>query len=188
MKSPKETRRWRKGSGRKGSRRGRRRARHCARDPCSRTSRARTRRPDVLARRGSGHCCVTSTSLRSNGRSGGSDVRPVQASTGRRWRTTSGIWRPISSVCTKGSTADSTGPSRCAEPSGQAGAVRPVAPRGQDPADRVRAVCRLQQRGRRAATPGDLRLSGLSRTTAARPEGTSSWSSGRRKPSAWSES
>src|SRR5271170_1188987 len=46
-------------------------------------------------------------------------------------------------------------------PQGQAGAVRPVAPRGQDPADRVRAVRRPQPSRRWAATPGDLRLSGL---------------------------
>src|SRR5271157_2862329 len=46
-------------------------------------------------------------------------------------------------------------------PQGQAGAVRPVAPRGQDPADRVRAVRRLQPSRRWAATPGDVRLSGL---------------------------
>ena len=43
----------------------------------------------------------------------------------------------------------------------QAGAVRPVAPRGQDPADRVRAVRRPQPSRRWAATPGDVRLSGL---------------------------
>src|SRR5271166_4496042 len=46
-------------------------------------------------------------------------------------------------------------------PQGQAGAVRPVAPRGQDPADRVRAVRRPQPSRRWAATPGDVRLSGL---------------------------
>src|SRR2546423_4667512 len=48
----------------------------------------------------------------------------------------------------------------CGAP-GQAGAVRPVAPRGQDPARRVRAVRRTEPASRRAATPGDLRLSGL---------------------------
>src|SRR6266480_2176738 len=32
------------------------------------------------------------------------------------WRTTSRIWRSISSVCTPGSTAGSTGPSQCAAP------------------------------------------------------------------------
>src|SRR3954468_22907758 len=44
---------------------------------------------------------------------------------------------------------------------GQAGAVRPVAPRGQDPADRVRAVRPRTTGSCRAATPGDLRLPGL---------------------------
>src|SRR4051794_619921 len=44
---------------------------------------------------------------------------------------------------------------------GQAGAVRPVAPRGQDPADRVRAVRHRATSSCRAATPGDLRLPGL---------------------------
>src|SRR4051794_20237725 len=44
---------------------------------------------------------------------------------------------------------------------GQAGAVRPVAPRGQDPADRVRAVRPRATSSCRAATPGDLRLPGL---------------------------
>src|SRR5208337_2254297 len=46
-------------------------------------------------------------------------------------------------------------------PQGKAGAVRPVAPRGQDPADRVRAVRRPQPSRRWAETPGDVRLSGL---------------------------
>src|SRR5271170_4305896 len=46
-------------------------------------------------------------------------------------------------------------------PQGQAGTVRPVAPPGQDPVDRVRAVRRPQPSCRWAATPGDLRLSGL---------------------------
>src|SRR3954452_11767084 len=44
---------------------------------------------------------------------------------------------------------------------GQAGAVRPVAPREQDPADRVRAVRSRATSSCRAATPGDLRLPGL---------------------------
>src|SRR4029077_14605390 len=44
---------------------------------------------------------------------------------------------------------------------GQVGAVRPVAPRGQDPARRVWAVRRTKPASRRAAAPGDLRLSGL---------------------------
>src|SRR3954451_3699122 len=44
---------------------------------------------------------------------------------------------------------------------GQAGAVRPVAPRGQEPADRVRAVRHRATSSCRAATPGDLRLPGL---------------------------
>src|SRR3954451_19868964 len=44
---------------------------------------------------------------------------------------------------------------------GQAGAVRPVAPRGQDPADRVRTVRHRATSSCRAATPGDLRLPGL---------------------------
>src|SRR3954470_19884019 len=43
----------------------------------------------------------------------------------------------------------------------QAGALRPVAPRGQDPADRVRAVRRPTAASRRATTPGDLPLPGL---------------------------
>src|SRR5271166_5112496 len=46
-------------------------------------------------------------------------------------------------------------------PQGQAGAVRPVASRGQDPAGRVRAVRRPQPSRRWAATPGDVRLSRL---------------------------
>src|SRR3954451_23687626 len=43
----------------------------------------------------------------------------------------------------------------------KAGAIRPVGPRGQDPADRVRAVRRRAPRGRRATARGDLQLSGV---------------------------
>src|SRR3954462_6851082 len=43
----------------------------------------------------------------------------------------------------------------------KAGAIRPVGPRGQDPADRVRAVRRRAPSGRRATAPGDLQLSGV---------------------------
>src|SRR6266404_970596 len=44
---------------------------------------------------------------------------------------------------------------------GQAGAVRPAAPRGQDPARRVWAARRTKPASRWATTPGDLRLLGL---------------------------
>src|SRR3954462_648309 len=44
---------------------------------------------------------------------------------------------------------------------GQAGAAWPGAPRGQAPADRVRAVRHRATSSCRAATPGDLRLPGL---------------------------
>ena len=70
----------------------------------------------------------------------------------------------------------------------QAGAVRPVAPRGQDPADRVRAVRRRAPSSRRATTPGDLQLSGLHALLRQDQKRTGSWSSGRRKPNAWFES
>src|SRR3954451_24789606 len=43
----------------------------------------------------------------------------------------------------------------------KAGAISPVGPRGQDPADRVRAVRRRAPSGRRATAPGDLQLSGV---------------------------
>src|SRR3954469_6069543 len=43
----------------------------------------------------------------------------------------------------------------------KAGAIWPVGPRGQDPADHVRAVRRRAPSGRRATAPGDLQLSGV---------------------------
>ena len=71
-----------RGSGRRGSRRNRRRAGHCAGNPCCRTSGVWMTRPDALAKLGSQHCCITSTLPRSKGRFGGSDGPPARGSTG----------------------------------------------------------------------------------------------------------
>ena len=172
MKSPKETRRWRKGSGRKGSRRGRRRARHCARDPCSRTSRVRTRRPDVLGRRrGRGTAAsrrrrCARTAFRRQRRAASPRIDRATVEDYER-----NLERISSASARRGPRRTGTGRSRSRRTFRTGWSSSAVAPRGQDPAEpRVRASWPPEQGGRRVVTPGDLRLSGLSRTTRQDPK------------------